>query len=159
MDRKRKEEEKKKKEKKKKKIQRIAISTFYHLNPKCEAVMPNVLQNDSSSTREAAPSEEPEPELFLKEPEPGQTAPKQFTTPCSYRLPPSMRLATQLLASRDVPVDALAAGLHQQNRGRCSSCDALSFFLGLREIRMCKDKATSGPEGAIIYLSTPVWEQ
>jgi len=37
-----------------------------------EAILPNVFQNRSSSTREAAPPEEPEP--FLEEPEPSQTA-------------------------------------------------------------------------------------
>ena len=34
--------------------------------------MPNVFENDSSSIREAAPPEEPEPELFSEEPEPCQ---------------------------------------------------------------------------------------
>jgi hypothetical protein len=38
-----------------------------------EAVLPNVFQNGSNSTREAAPLEEPELELFSKEPEPWQT--------------------------------------------------------------------------------------
>jgi hypothetical protein len=33
-----------------------------------EAVLPNILQNDFSSTKEAAPPEEPELELFLEEP-------------------------------------------------------------------------------------------
>jgi hypothetical protein len=37
--------------------------------------MPNVFQNDSNSTREATPLEEPEPEPFLEEPEPCQTGP------------------------------------------------------------------------------------
>jgi hypothetical protein len=32
--------------------------------------LPNVFQNRFSSIREAAPSKEPEPELFLEEPEP-----------------------------------------------------------------------------------------
>ena len=41
-----------------------------------EAVLPNTLQNGSSSTREAAPPEKPEPELFLEESEPCQTDPK-----------------------------------------------------------------------------------
>ena len=40
-----------------------------------EAVLPNIFQNGSNSTREAAPSEEPEPELFLEEPKPCQTGP------------------------------------------------------------------------------------
>jgi len=40
-----------------------------------EAVLPNALQNGSSSTRETAPPEKPEPELFLVEPEPCQTGP------------------------------------------------------------------------------------
>ena len=40
-----------------------------------EVVLPNVFQNGSNSTREAAPSEEPEPELFLEELEPCQTGP------------------------------------------------------------------------------------
>ena len=39
-----------------------------------EAILPNVFQNRSSSTREAAPPEEPEP--FLEEPEPSQTDPE-----------------------------------------------------------------------------------
>ena len=38
--------------------------------------MPNVFQNSFCSTREAAPLEELEPELFLKEPELCQTNPK-----------------------------------------------------------------------------------
>jgi len=41
-----------------------------------EAVLPNGLQNDFSSTKEVAPPEEPEPEPFLKEPKPCQTGPK-----------------------------------------------------------------------------------
>jgi hypothetical protein len=47
--------------------------TFYNLNPIGEAVLPNVCQNGSNSTREATPPEEPEPEPFLEEPEPCQT--------------------------------------------------------------------------------------
>ncbi|CAL4952417.1 unnamed protein product [Urochloa decumbens] len=35
-----------------------------------EVVLPNFLQNGSSSTKEAAPPEEPEPEPFLEEPDP-----------------------------------------------------------------------------------------
>jgi hypothetical protein len=38
--------------------------------------LPNVFQNDSTSTREATPPEEPEPEPFLEEPEPCQTGPE-----------------------------------------------------------------------------------
>jgi hypothetical protein len=38
--------------------------------------LPNVFQNGSSSIREAASSEEPEPEPFLEEPEPCQTGAK-----------------------------------------------------------------------------------
>ena len=38
-------------------------------------VLPNVFQNGFSSSRGAAPSEEPEPELFSEEPEPCQTGP------------------------------------------------------------------------------------
>ncbi|RLM92185.1 heat shock protein binding protein [Panicum miliaceum] len=37
------------------------------------AVLPNVYQNGFNSTKEAAPQEEPEPELFLEEPQPCQT--------------------------------------------------------------------------------------
>jgi hypothetical protein len=40
-----------------------------------EAVLPNIFQNGSNSTREAAPPEEPELEPFLEEPEPCQTRP------------------------------------------------------------------------------------
>ena len=36
--------------------------------------MPNIFQNDFGSTREAAPPEEPEPELFFEESELYQTA-------------------------------------------------------------------------------------
>ena len=39
-------------------------------------VLPNVFQNSFSSSRGAAPSEEPEPEPFSEEPEPYQTGPK-----------------------------------------------------------------------------------
>jgi len=38
------------------------------------AVLPNVFQNSFNSTRKTAPPEEPEPQLFLKEPEPCQKA-------------------------------------------------------------------------------------
>jgi len=38
--------------------------------------LPNVFQNGFSFSREAAPSEEPEPEPFLEEQEPCQTGPK-----------------------------------------------------------------------------------
>jgi len=38
--------------------------------------LPNVFQNGSSSTKEAAPPKEPELELFLEEPEPCQTGPE-----------------------------------------------------------------------------------
>ena len=38
--------------------------------PILEAVLPNIFQNGSSSTTEAALLEESEPELFLEEPEP-----------------------------------------------------------------------------------------
>ena len=50
-----------------------------------EAVLPNIFQNGSNSTREAAPSEKPEPELFLEDPEPCQTGPNFdiFITPTS----------------------------------------------------------------------------
>jgi hypothetical protein len=37
--------------------------------------LPNVFQNGSNSTKEATPSEEPEPEPFSEEPEPCQTGP------------------------------------------------------------------------------------
>ena len=37
--------------------------------------MSNVFQNDFDSTQEAAPPEEPEPELFFEEPELYQTGP------------------------------------------------------------------------------------
>jgi hypothetical protein len=62
--------EKRKKEKerrKKKKMLARVISTFYNLNPTGEAVLPNVFQNDSNSTREATPPAEPEsePEPFF----------------------------------------------------------------------------------------------
>ena len=40
-----------------------------------EAVLPNIFQNDSNSTKEATPPEEPEAELFLEKPEPCQTDP------------------------------------------------------------------------------------
>ena len=38
--------------------------------------MPNIFQNDFSSTRKAAPPEEPEPELFFEELELYQMGPK-----------------------------------------------------------------------------------
>ena len=41
-----------------------------------EAILPNIFENGSSSIREDAPPEEPEPELFSEEPEPCQTDPK-----------------------------------------------------------------------------------
>jgi hypothetical protein len=69
--------EKRKREEKKEKMQARAILTFYNLNPTGEAVLPNVFQNGSNSTREATPTAEPEPELFLEEPEPCQTGPKE----------------------------------------------------------------------------------
>ena len=43
------------------------------------AVLPNIFQNGSNSTREAAPQEESEPELFLKEPKPYHTGPNFIT--------------------------------------------------------------------------------
>jgi hypothetical protein len=49
---------------------------FYNLNPTGEAVLPNVSQNGFSSIRKAALLVEPEPELFLEEPEPYQTDPE-----------------------------------------------------------------------------------
>jgi len=51
-----------------------------------EAVLPNALQNGSSSTREAAPQEKPEPELFLVEPEPCQTGPTSLRAGCALPL-------------------------------------------------------------------------
>jgi hypothetical protein len=54
-------------------MQARAILTFYNLNPTGEAVLPNVFQNGSNSTREVTPPAEPE--LFLEEPEPCQTGP------------------------------------------------------------------------------------
>jgi hypothetical protein len=56
-----------------------AISTFYDINRIGEAVLPNVFQNGSNSTKEATPSEEPEPEPFSEEPEPCQTGPEPTT--------------------------------------------------------------------------------
>ena len=50
-----------------------AAPTILHPNSTGEAVLLNVSQNSSSSTRKAAPPEESEPELFLKEPELCQT--------------------------------------------------------------------------------------
>jgi hypothetical protein len=41
-----------------------AISTFYYINRIGEAVLPNVFQNGSNSTKEATLSEKPEPEPF-----------------------------------------------------------------------------------------------
>jgi hypothetical protein len=38
-------------------MQARVILTFYHLNPTREAVLPNVFQNGSNSTREATPPE------------------------------------------------------------------------------------------------------
>jgi len=52
-----------------------AAPTILHPNSTGEAVLPNVFQNSSSSTKKAAPPEEPEPGLFLKEPELCQTGP------------------------------------------------------------------------------------
>ena len=52
-----------------------AAPTILHPNSTGEAVLPNVSQNSSSSTREAAPPEKPE--LFLKEPELCQTGPNR----------------------------------------------------------------------------------
>jgi hypothetical protein len=41
-----------------------AISTFYYINRIGEAVLPNVFQNGSNSTKEVTLSEKPEPEPF-----------------------------------------------------------------------------------------------
>jgi hypothetical protein len=38
-----------------KKVQVRAISTLYNLNLTSEAVLPNIFQNDSNSTKEATP--------------------------------------------------------------------------------------------------------
>jgi ribosomal protein S8E len=59
---KRKVEEKREKRKKnmrgeKGEMQARVILTFYHLNPPREAILPNVFQNGSNSTREATPPE------------------------------------------------------------------------------------------------------
>jgi hypothetical protein len=43
-------------------MQAMAILTFYHFNLTGEAVLANVFQNGSNSTREATPPEEPESE-------------------------------------------------------------------------------------------------
>jgi hypothetical protein len=72
-ERRKKGEKKKKERRKKEKMQARAILTFYNLNPTGEAVLPNVFQNGSNSTREVTPPAEPE--LFLEEPEPCQTGP------------------------------------------------------------------------------------
>jgi hypothetical protein len=56
-------------------MQARVILTFYHLNPTREAVLPNIFQNGSNSTREATPPEESEPKPFFEEPEPCQTGP------------------------------------------------------------------------------------
>jgi hypothetical protein len=79
-ERRKKGEEKKKERRKKEKMQARAILTFYNLNPTGEAVLPNVFQNGSNSTREATPpaEPEPEPEPFLEEPKPCQTGPNSF---------------------------------------------------------------------------------
>jgi hypothetical protein len=50
----------KQREKRKEKKTR-ALYTFYNLKSSGEAVLPNVFQNDSNSTRGAAPPKEPEP--------------------------------------------------------------------------------------------------
>ena len=64
-ERKRKEEEEKRKREEKKKIKK-GILDIYNLNLTGEAVLPNVFQNASSSTKEAAPPKKPEPELSLE---------------------------------------------------------------------------------------------
>jgi hypothetical protein len=55
--RKRKKEEKKEKKKRRGENEKSAraISTFYNLNLTSEAVLPNIFQNDSNSTKEATP--------------------------------------------------------------------------------------------------------
>ena len=55
-----------------------ATPTILHPNSTDVAVLSNVFQNSFSSTREAAPLKEPEPELFLKEPELCQTDPQRM---------------------------------------------------------------------------------
>ena len=59
----------------KKKKKKGQFRYFINLNPTGGAVLPNVFQNDFDSTQEAAPPEEPEPELFFEEPELYQTSP------------------------------------------------------------------------------------
>ena len=66
---------KKKKEEKRKKNTMRGNLDIYYFNLTGEAVLPNVFQNGSNSIREAAPSKESEPELFLEKPEPCQTRP------------------------------------------------------------------------------------
>jgi len=45
-----------------------------------------VSQNSSSSTRESAPAQDPEPELFLEEPEPYQIGPNSGEVIASFRI-------------------------------------------------------------------------
>ena len=59
------------------KARAIWTFTIFHPFYKTEGVvLPNVFQNGFSSSRGAAPSEEPKPELFSEEPEPRQTGPQ-----------------------------------------------------------------------------------
>ena len=44
-----------------------------------ESVLPIILQDGSNSTGKTAPLEEPEPESFLEEPDPGYTGPQIST--------------------------------------------------------------------------------
>ena len=55
-----------------------AAPTILHPNSTGEVVLPNVFINGFNFTREVAPPEKPEPELFLEEPEPCQTGPNYF---------------------------------------------------------------------------------
>ena len=72
-----KKEEKEKERKKRKRKEKKKKGNLDILQPQynSEAVLSNIFENGSSSIREAAPPEEPEPELFSEEPEPRQTGP------------------------------------------------------------------------------------
>jgi hypothetical protein len=78
-------EKKKMRGEKGKKIQARAILTLYHLNRTSEAVLPNVFQNGSNSTREATPPDESEPKPFFRSRSPAKQALRQRTNPCIFQ--------------------------------------------------------------------------
>ena len=67
-----------KRKKKEDKYKEGQFRYFHNLNPAGEAVLPSVFQNSFFTIREAAPPEEPEPELFSEQPEPYQKSPNSI---------------------------------------------------------------------------------